>query len=631
MSRSSEFVAIDGEAVKSGDYVLMRDSLGRELVDPAGLSTAKAFRWLLDLDQGKGRRTREYVVFGLNYDVNQWLVSLHPESLRTLLDAGSLIVWGRYEIMWMPSKAFELRDLKTGQWVKICEVFGFFQSSFVRALEDWGMTPPTRMTAMKGARNDFTPRDIPQMSAYCLEECEYLQTLMGRLAEACDRAGCTPTRNWWIGAGSVANALMRSHGVKDHVAHDPEIADPDDVENYVLRAYFGGRVELLTQGHVPTCQTRDVRSAYPHAATYLPSLAGAELVSRETYDPEAEHAIWHVRWDDQAHGQLAPFPVRTPGRSIVYPASGEGAYHAVEIRNALQLGYELDVRAGVVLQTPDPAERPFAFVPQVYAERARLKARGDAAQKALKLGLNSVYGKLAQGYGRTLGNGDQLPPPYQSYMWAGEITARTRARVLQAAHGAQGVMMISTDGVFAEHFGWRHRGSQAPLLGSWEAGELTDLFCAMAGVYHAHERDSNTEIRKSRGFFARDVNYAELRRRWDIDGAGGSLGYTSRRFIGARVALARGKPELWRRWVDEHRSLSLAQDPARKSWPEDDPRSGGLQAAPLVVDGVARLYPPKQRLESVPYVPKAALYDLSPDIDWIEAMVGDDQPDYDVD
>lgn len=624
------FVAVDGEAIKTGEYVLMRDSTGRELVDPAGLSTAKIFRWLLDLDQGKGRRNREYAVFGMNYDVNQWLVSLHPESLRTLLDAGTLTVWGRYEIAWMPAKAFELRDLKTGQWVKLCEAFGFFQSSFVRALADWGFRPPKRMTAMKGARNDFAARDIAQMSAYCLEECHYLERLMDALAVACERAGCTPTRNWWIGAGSVANALMRAHGVKDHVAHDPEIADPDDVENYVLRAYFGGRVELLTQGHLPRCQTRDVRSAYPHAATSLPSLAGAELVSRETYDPGAEHAIWHVAWSDQAHGQLAPFPVRTPGRSIVYPASGEGAYHACEISSALRLGYQLDVGPGVELVGPRVAERPFAFVPGVFRERARLKAAGDEAQKALKLGLNSVYGKLAQGYGRTLANGATMPPPYQSYMWAGEITARTRARVLEAAHGARTPMMISTDGVFAESFDYRHRGTSAAVLGSWEAGEMTDLFCAMAGVYHARERDSNQEIRKSRGFFARDVDYAELRRRWDADGAGGSLGYVSRRFIGARVALARGKPELWRQWVDEHRSLSLAQDPARKSWPHDDPRPD-VQANPLVVDGRAELYPPTRRLESVPYVPKMALYDLSPDIDWIEAMIGDDQPDFDID
>jgi hypothetical protein len=623
----TEFVAIDGEAIKTGEYVLMRDSLGREFIAGDGLATAEIFQWLLALDQGAGHRDREYVVFGLNYDVNQWLITLRPEQLRTLLDVGQITLWNRYEIHWMPAKAFELRDLKTRRWIKVCEVFGFFQSSFVRALQDWKFDPPERMTAMKGARNDFTARDIPQMSAYCLEECQYLERLMQRLADACERAGCTPSRNWWIGAGSVANALMRAHGVKEHVAHDDEIADQDIVEQFVLRAYFGGRVELLTQGTLPTCQTRDVRSAYPYAATMLPSLAGAELTYTDTYNPTAEHAIWRVRWHDQTHGQLAPFPCRTTGKSILYPASGEGAYHAVEVGTALALGYQLEILDGVELTVS--AGQPFAFVPEVYAERARLKAAGDEAQKALKLGLNSVYGKLAQGYGRQLANGAVLPPPYQSYMWAGEITARTRARVLTAAHGATDVMMISTDGVFARRFDRQHRGTQQPALGSWEPGELTNLFCAMAGVYHAVERDSSKEIRKSRGFFARDIDYNDLRRVWELDGTRGQLPYTSRRFIGARVALARNRPELWRKWVDERRSINLAPDPSRKSFMSEY-QPGDDQPFPLIEHGIARLYPPKQYVESVPYTPKMALYDLSPDIDEIEAMIGDDQPDFDI-
>jgi hypothetical protein len=620
----TEFIAIDGEAIKSGEYVLMRDSTGREIVNSKGLRTAEIFRWLLELDPGKGRRTREHVVFGLNYDVNQWLISLRPGQLRDLLDNGSLI-WNQYEIVWMATKAFELRDLNTGAWIKICEVFGFFQSSFVKALKAWGFDVPPRMEEMKGSRKDFFARDIPKMTAYCLEECEFLQRLMGKLADACERAGCTPSRNWWIGAGSVANALMRAHGVRDHVAHDRDIADREIVEEYVLRAYFGGRVELLTIGTVGDVQTRDVRSAYPWAATMLPSLAGAELELTDRYDPDAAHAIWRVRWHGQAHGQLAPFPTRTDGHAIVYPEDGCGCYHAVEVSAARRLGYEFEVIDGVVLKTASDAT-PFGFILNIYRQRAALKKKGDAAEKALKLGMNSVYGKLAQGYGRTNSQGHVFPPPYQSYMWAGEITARTRARVLEAAHGAADVAMISTDGVFARKFATR--GSVKPDLGSWEPGSMNDLFCAMAGVYQGFS-DGVEEICKSRGFFARDVDYGELRRVWERKGINGQLEYSSHRFIGARVALARGKPEIWRQWVDENRSISLYPDSWRKRWEQE----GGdtVPGARMEAGGVVRLYPPRRHVDSMPYEPKTALYDLTNDIDLMEAMVGDDQPDFDVD
>src|SRR6202007_436578 len=87
-------------------------------------------------------------------------------------------------------------------------------------------------------------------------------------------------------------------------------------------------------------------------------------------------------------------------------------------------------------------ESPFEWVPELYAARRELKERGDFGQMVLKLALNSLYGKMAQGVG--YGNGN---PKWQSYFWAGAITAWTRAQIMKLIT-MQTPLMIATDGVF---------------------------------------------------------------------------------------------------------------------------------------------------------------------------------------
>lgn len=594
------FIAIDGEADDRGRYVLMCDSTGRVLHNPEGITSTQAFEWLVQLAGGK----RELVCFGLNYDANQWIVDLGERELARLAAEGRTIWRLRWDLHWTPAKSFEIHDHKSRRRVKVCEVFGFFQTSFVNALKTWGFNPPRELETMKRRRGRFTAAELQRVTDYCLSECRLLVELMGRLDEACQAADCVPAHNFWIGAGSIASRLLKTQGVKDHHQHDRDLADRQVVEDAILGAYFGGRVELLAQGVTPHVETRDIRSAYPHAATHLPSLAGAKIKHRKRYRPEIEHAIWRVTWEGQVQNRLAPFPVRLPGGSICYPASGEGCYHAIEVRTAIELGYQVKVTEGWELTTHPELDSPFHWIAGLFAHRAELKAKRHPAEKALKLGLNSVYGKLAQGYGNA-----ETGPPFQSYMWAGEITARTRARMLALAVKSRGLLMISTDGLFATHPA--NEGTPHPELGSWEPAYIADLFCGQPGVYHGY--DGEREIVKSRGFFAREVNYQDLRETWHRDGTEGVYHYPSRRFIGLRVALHRNRLDLWRTWPTEQRSLIL--EPQRK-------RPGQR------TNGVLQLEPIPGPHTSVPYTPKQSLYDDPTDSD-LENMVADDQPHFD--
>jgi hypothetical protein len=356
----------------------------------------------------------------------------------------------------------------------------------------------------------------------------------------------------------------------------------------VQGAYFGGRVELLHQGVHHDVAAADLISAYPAAMLDLPSLKGARLHKRKRFNPD-KMGVWRVRWDLRNGGDkgqrgradqqlLAPFPVRHK-YSIFYPLAGEGHYHTVEVANAIALGYPITVDYGYVLTGPHLDQRPFAWIAEVYAARLRLKREGRAAEKAVKLGINSVYGKLAQGYGL------HSRPKFQSYFWAGYITAKTRARVLAAATAALDPIMIATDGIYARRFG---KLGPSRGLGNWERGSADKLFAAQPGVYEAEV--DGVALQKSRGFFASEVDYAELEAGFEVEGSDFVYHYNSHRFNGLGGSLARKDFSIWRRWTDENRSILL--------WPERK-----------IAGPEGRLYPFPGMLRSEPYRPKVSLID----------------------
>lgn len=558
---ATEFVAIDGEALEVGRnddrYALLCDSTGRAISDPAGLGTRRCLEFLLGL-QAKGRTL---VCFGLGYDANNWCRDMKPSFLRELW-VEQIVYWGEYRIEWLPGRWFSVKHID-GRFVKVCEVFGFFQTSFVKTLKDWGMAVPGELAQMKTARGTFKWRDLTRVTDYCASECDLLVQLMDKLQDACREASITPKS--WIGAGAIAAALLQSQGMSAHHQHDLDIvSSPDVAEHWILGAYFAGRIELLHQGVHHGVKGYDIRSAYPAAATALPSLAGARMSYRKRYQPGADHAVWRVSWENLP-GFVMPFPTRKQ-TSISYPRSGDGIYHAAEVAAAKAcFGDAIRVHEGYVLKTRRNAPLAFDWVPELYAQRAAWQKAGNPAQKPLKLGLNSLYGKLAQGYGY-----QGREPAWQCYMWAGEITARTRAKMLLAAFSCKRPIMIATDGLYCATAP-RSAVPEGKALGAWEHDRIDRLFAAQAGVYEAvkHEpgnpaADQNgfIAVMKSRGFFAKEVDYDELRAAWERDGADGTYTYQSKRFNGLGTTLHRRRLDLWRTWTTEARTLHLM--PQRK-------------------------------------------------------------------
>jgi DNA polymerase type B, organellar and viral len=573
-------VAIDGEGYNSPDgdhhYDLIA-AAGNEweehLSSETELTPENIFEFLLSLPEKHGKAL--FFIYGGSYDFNMWVKRMGDRALKRLATTGRT-KWKHYRITWKPKREIFIQDVlsvtcnivhkgknkgrhthKYKRFIHIYDVIGFFQMSFVAALTDWKTTDQEtidRIASMKKQRGDFSEVEKTKILDYCLEECRLLVKLGEDFRKACNRADIKP--HHWYGAGALASTLMRAYGVKNYITEAPE------VKLYQVHAYFGGRTEISYQGRMPNGGYQyDINSAYPTAIVDLPCLIhGKWEFHTNSIDNFHKHkwGMWRVKWN--THGKLwNPFPWRSQDGRIFYPDCGEGIYHTVEINSAIELFNDcvITVYEGWTW-TPYCKHRPFSFVPEKAEYRLKLKTEQEPAAKPLKLGLNSLYGKMAQTLGKN--------PPYQNFFWAGYITAATRAKLLDAIRYCSGtVYSVATDGLIASvEIDQLIVGTS---LGTWEKTKIIQGFLVKPGVYKWLDDKAKWHY-GTRGFTTEEAKWEELEEMWDRKQFMRNWEFPANRFIGLIQAFHRG--EGWRewfaKWIEAPRRVSFHPTVMTREW-----------------------------------------------------------------
>ena len=345
-------------------------------------------------------------------------------------------------------------------------------------------------------------------------------------------------------------------------------------------AFYGGRFEVSRIGHIPgPVWEFDLNSAYPDATPKLP----CSLHTRWVHRPNARRLpktgttyLAKIAFDHRLFVRWCGLPFRRKQR-LYWPYQGTGWYWSCEIEAAQRwLFVEVSV-LDLWVAEPTCDCRQYDWVPPLYEQRKQLGS--NTRGYPLKLGLNSLYGKLAQQTGRA---------PYHDEVAAGLITATTRARLIEAVgHNPAAVVMVATDGVY----------STEPLLldigdglGQWEQKIWPDLFIMKPGIYWSPTKLAQAAeagpaelaeliktTMKSRGAPRSAIGdaapqivrvfddwFVKLRRADDL-----AATLANRKsipkvavtvpdvFHGCPLALARGKPSLAGTWKDVTRKFSF--------------------------------------------------------------------------
>lgn len=539
------FVAIDGEGItdENGEhyYTMLVTSSGESRVNPNGLSSLECLEFLLSLEKGAN-----YVAFAFTYDATMILRDITRAHIGI---AYSLWLTGRaryrdYSIEFLPRKWLAIRHKPTQRSIRIYDVFGFFQTSFVNAIKAIGIDDDF-IREQKANRANFDISGIDETLRYCREECRYLVRLMDWLRDAF-KSHSIPLRSWH-GPGAVADAVMRRENVKRCLVKTDEL--PDDVRHAVMSAYYGGRAQTLILGHFGEAWQYDINSAYPTALLGLPDANGKWVYHSEYVD--SHWSVWLCAWEID-NGlftpYVSPFPWRNSQGGLRYPATGSGYYWNHEVSVAIQHYAGIDVRGGYVFH-PASDTRPFSFVRSMYESRLALKAVGNDSQIAIKLGLNSLYGKLAQGVSY---NGKT--PAWQCHFWAGNVTSHCRATLLRMAQtDTANIVSFATDSII-----YADRNPQFPTdetLGGLSLTEWHNLFVAQQGMYHGYIDGKPKE--RTRSFVRGGLDWTAIREGWDTQGVRFSLPVDSNYFMSLGLACSRNKPQENGRWGSTQKALTL--------------------------------------------------------------------------
>jgi hypothetical protein len=167
-------------------------------------------------------------------------------------------------------------------------------------------------------------------------------------------------------------------------------------------------------------------------------------------------------------------------------------------RRAKDHGLNLLITEAAFFEADEARPRPYAFIPELYEERARLRREepGNVAEQNIKLTLNSLSGKAAQSIG-----GSETNPPRTACPWySAATTAGTRRRVMEAAlQNPHAIVQFSTDGVVSLESLNLDIGEG---LGQWEAKRVapgTPSVFLQSGLYTYRTEDDKLPTIKTRG------------------------------------------------------------------------------------------------------------------------------------
>lgn len=603
-----QFIAVDGEGYTNGSGVHLMNLLGASdgsyIDDHGGLSTRACFDYLLDLRGKYPKHT--FVSFYFSYDANEIMRGLHDHGKRkgfseqarlVVAEKGYVYIQNKekyncyYHVEYNPKKFFVISEcikiqdrFRTVRSVKIYDTFGFFQSSFLGALYTFKVGTPEQLkfiAEMKLQRSDFTVEEFQEIIRYNQLECELLVNLMEVVDDSLQEVDINLTQ--WHGAGAVAAAVLKREKVKTHL-YAPQ---SDEHKHAVMSAYFGGRVQCLKIGKFEDLHGYDIVSAYPAAMNELASLSGATEEFITEYEPNNPYAVYKVQWSIPSASVLTPLPFRNPDGTIEYPYYGTGYYWQAEIAAAMEVFGEecFTIIEGYAFRVVDPDSRPFEFIRNMFEFRKVLKARGSMAQICIKLALNSLYGKMAQGIGYR-----NQQPPFQCYIYAGMITAATRASVLRAAGKApDAIISFATDGIISrDTLDLKISGD----LGDWEYQTYDKGFIIKPGFYKLDKPEGS--VKKVRGFPAKNIDFDHVEKVWDSEGLSGHVLVPTQQFIGLKSA---SENRLWGQWIESdgskekpHRKLSFYPSRGNPERIEED----NLTAYQLIQEFV-------KETESAPY------------------------------
>ena len=559
-----KFVGYDSEGInhKIGDKIEHRTSFianseGDEIVYPHGIPASEGYKiWIPYLyNTGVKYKSAIKIWYYASYDWTMMLKGLEEYKLQEIYDRGCRkytyirIGEDEYKIKILPRTSLTIAKCKytfeeyqvvrgiyedagmkppsnTEHVITFYDIAKFYQQSFVQTIvKILGKDYPIlkQIQAGKNKRGSET-HHTKETAEYCRAELKALVLIAEDLKRDLIEIDL-PIRHW-NGPGSIASAIMKKHDMLQY-KNDPMLfyqqdkdnpqvlGDPTPLGEAVLSAFYGARIEMIQYGTCKDTHDYDLNSCYPEFLSQAPSFhpdhgewmhiqpyGGIQLKDIDRLSP---YSLLLIRYNGDKKQPFHPFSHRAAHGSIWFPPKTEGWHHYCEVKALLDSNYknyELQILDCWSWEPTPTAPKPWKqLVNTLYLERKQFQKQGKGAEKVIKLGLNSLYGKIAQRIGANRDyviNEIGLPATQDLYI-AGFITANARSALYGAAmKKPDAIISFATDGLTCtEKLPGMNLGAN---LGQWEYKHWNALSqFMMAGCYHLRDSEGNYKL-GSRGY-----------------------------------------------------------------------------------------------------------------------------------
>lgn len=439
ISHQRKVVGIDTET-ENGNIFVIADSNGRWL-DYPNVNFENVADFLLQYYNGF------WVFFyNLGYDAECILKLLPKEVLQSYRFSKELkFDYNNYTIHYIDRKQLSIRK---ANHVVICyDIAQYYDNKALTKAYDESIGKPLDPAYLqtKGRRKDFKLwlylRNKKSIRNYCIRDCTMTKELAEKWLETFYKQFGFLTRNW-ISSGYLAEKVLIYNGVGIPYFHEI----PYEIQDLAWKSFYGGRFELIQRGFIGTCWLYDINSAYPHALTQLPDITKGIWISSKKIHQSTALGFFHIwaRINDSV--KVAAFPFRTKTNKIIYPVGEFETYVTLAelkaVENDTRVNYEI-LDSHQFIPNED-CRYPFRdFIERQYYLRIELKDKADPLEKAIKIVLNSMYGKMAQRINNRMGN--LFSPVIASF-----ITGFTRAQLYRFVreHGLEKqIVAFATDSV----------------------------------------------------------------------------------------------------------------------------------------------------------------------------------------
>lgn len=399
IDKPREIVAVDTETEK-GNIFLISDHDGNYL-DYPNITFENVVKFLL-------RYEGKWIFFyNLGYDAECILKLLPDEILKSYKWKKELkFEYEGYKVHYIDRK--KLTISKGHHSVNCYDIAQYYENKPLLDAysENVKKSLDPDYLAMKEKRKSFSLyyylRHKRQVRKYCRIDCILTKELAENWIQIFHKVFGFYVDNW-ISSGYLAEKVLIKNGINIPLFNEI----PYEVQELARHSFYGGRFELVVRGYIGECYLYDINSAYPFALTTLQDITNGKWIRSKRIHPKAKLGFFFILADVAPTVKIAPFPFVKKNRTICYPCGKFRTYVTLDelktVEGDPRIKYKI-LESSQFIPNKDCGYPFKEFIEEQYERRMNLRRDGNQLQRAIKIILNSIWGKTAQRTNRMMGN-----------------------------------------------------------------------------------------------------------------------------------------------------------------------------------------------------------------------------------